>query len=262
MDELNVTTPSPGVVRVTIDRSERKNALTGEMIDGLLEIVENFAGTAESRVLILTGSGSTFCAGLDVSHRRNAGVTPPMELKDHLAGHIQRLILTLHGVDKPTIAVMNGPATGGGLDLALVCDFRIAAMSARFAETYVRMGLVPAVGGCFLLPEMIGRSHALEMLLTGDFISAERALALGLVNRLVDDDVLQEEGLAFAQKLAAGPPLAIRMIKRAVLQSASGNLKDHLEVMGSNAAMIQTTSDAAEGVAAFFEKRPAVFQGR
>jgi enoyl-CoA hydratase/carnithine racemase len=262
MDELRVDTPSPGVVRITIDRPERRNALSPEMIDDLIEVIDGFAAQSEARVLVVTGSGTIFCSGVDVSHRRDGGVTPAMELKDNLARHIQRLILTLHQIDKPTIAAINGAAAGGGLDLALVCDFRIASSSARFAESYVRLGRVPALGGCFLLPQLVGRSNALEMLLTGEFIGAERALSWGLVNRVVSDAELSEHAVDFARQLAGGPPLALQMIKRAVRRSDVGTLEDHLDFMGSNAATIQTSRDAAEGIAAFFEKRPPVFEGR
>jgi enoyl-CoA hydratase/carnithine racemase len=262
MNDLHIDSPADGVRRVTLDRPERKNALSAEMIDGLIEAVTRFRTNDGDRVLLLAATGKVFCAGVDVSHRRDGEVDPPVEVMDRLAGHIQRLILTLYEAEKPTIAAVGGAATGGGVDLSLACDFRVAAESARFAETYVRMGLVPAVGGCYLLPKLLGTSAALELLLTGDFISADRALELGLVSRVVADEVLEEEALALASRLAAGPPIAIRMIKQAVAQSATVSLADHLATMGAKSALIGTTEDAREGVAAFFEKRPATFRGR
>ena len=146
--------------------------------------------------------------------------------------------------------------------MALMCDIRLAAQSARFSEGYVRVGLVPGDGGCYFLPRLVGTARAMELLLTGDFIDATEAERIGIVNHTYDDDRLREESLALARRLAAGPPVATAMIKRAVYQSAKCDLRTALDLISSHMAVVQSTRDSREAYEAFVEKRPAVFEGR
>jgi enoyl-CoA hydratase/carnithine racemase len=151
---------------------------------------------------------------------------------------------------------------GAGMDMALMCDIRLAARSARFSEGYVRVGLVPGDGGCYYLPRLVGPARALELLLTGDFVDAAEAERIGIVNHIYDDELLLEEAMALAQRLASGPPVAIAMIKRAVYQSANCDLRTALDLISSHMAVVQSTGDSQEAYRAFVEKRTPIFQGR
>ena len=148
------------------------------------------------------------------------------------------------------------------MDMALMCDMRFAARSARFSEGYIRVGLVPGDGGCYYLPRLVGTAKALELLLSGDFIDGGEAERLGVVNRVYDDDRLMDETYAFAERLAAGPPIATRMIKRAVYQSAQSDLRTALDLISSHMAVVTSTEDSKEAFQSFREKRQPRFQGR
>lgn len=160
------------------------------------------------------------------------------------------------------IAAVNGAAAGAGMDMTLMCDLRFAARSARFSEAYIRVGLIPGNGGCFFLPRIVGPARALEMLWTGDFIGAEEAHRIGLVNRIYEDDKLMDETLAFAARLAAGPPLQQRLIKKLMYQSLRTDLRTSLELVSSHMAVVQATSDYREAIQAYKDKRSPKFEGR
>jgi enoyl-CoA hydratase/carnithine racemase len=168
----------------------------------------------------------------------------------------------LEDLDKPVLAAVNGVAVGAGMDMALMCDIRFAARSARFSEGYVRVGLVPGDGGCYYLPRLVGTAKALELLWTGDFVDAEEALRLGLVSQVHPDEELLSATYAFARRLAEGPPVAIRLIKRAVHQSARTDLRTALDLISSHQAVVQSTHDSKEAYAAFRQKRKPLFEGR
>ena len=169
--------------------------------------------------------------------------------------------LALENIDKPVVAAINGVAVGAGLDMALMCDIRFAARSARMAESYITVGLVPGDGGCFLLPRLIGLPRALELLLTGEMVDAERAEHLGMVNHVCDDAELLDRAFAFAMKIAGSPPIAVRMIKRATYQSLRTDFRTSLDLISSHLAVNRTTNDSTEAYRAFREKRPPLFQG-
>ena len=150
---------------------------------------------------------------------------------------VHRIVLTLEDLDKPVIAAINGAAMGAGMDMAIMCDIRICSDNARFAESYINMGVVPGDGGAYFLPRLVGISKALELLLTGDVISSEEALNLGVVNRVVPNDHLMGEAFKLATKIAKKPPLAVRMIKRAVYEAQTGTLRSHLDHISSQLAL-------------------------
>jgi enoyl-CoA hydratase/carnithine racemase len=236
------------------------NAFTLEMIDEWYEVVARLADDDEVRVFVLTGAGKAFCAGGDLdtlSEKHTA-----LSRKRHIFNRIQRIARAMDDLDKPTIAAVNGAAAGAGMDMALMCDMRIAARSARFGEAYINVGLVPGDGGCFYLPRLVGPAKALELLLSGDFIDAEEAERVGVVNRVVDDEALMDETLAFAAKLASKSPVASRMTKRAVYQSLRTDLRTSLDLISSHFGVVAVAEDAAEAMAAFREKRPPVFKDR
>jgi enoyl-CoA hydratase/carnithine racemase len=260
MADLDYTV-AEGIGTILLNRPHRKNAFTLEMIDEWAGILASARTDPDVRVIVLTGAGDAFCSGVDLSSM--TGERPgPLERKEHLTDHIHRIPYALEDLDKPVIAAINGVAVGAGLDMALMCDMRIIARSARLSEGYIRVGLVPGDGGCYYLPRLVGQAKALELLLTGDFIDADEAARVGIANHVVDDDDLPAATARLARKLADAPPVAVRTIKRAVYQSARADLRTALDLISSHMAVVTSTQDSAEALAAFREKRPGHYVGR
>lgn len=261
------------IATITLNRPEKLNAFSVNMIKGWVEALKDAQDDDSVRVILVTGAGKAFCAGGDVQAMKRgegffseedfppAGANNAYHKKKSLWELIHRVPLTLENIDKPVICAVNGDAVGAGCDMALMCDLRIAADSARFSEGYVKLGLVPGDGGAFLLPRLVGLPRALELLWTGDMISARDAWQMGLVNRVVPGENLLEETYRLANKIAQGPPLAIRMIKRAVYQGLKSDLKTSLDLISSHMAIITETLDHREGVNALLEKRKPDFKG-
>lgn len=254
-------TVKDGIGMILLNRPHRKNAFTPEMIAQWAGILRQARTDPDVRVIVLTGAGDAFCSGVDLSSQ--AGERPtPLQRKQHLMDEIHQVPLALEDLDKPVIAAINGVAVGAGMGMALMCDMRIIARSARLSEGYIRVGLVPGDGDCYYLPRLVGPAKALELLLTGDFIDAEEAARLGIANHVVDDDELEATVHALARKLAAAPPVAVRTIKRAVYQSARSDLRTSLDLISSHMAVVTSTADSAEALAAFQHKRPGEYTGR
>ena len=254
-------TVADGIGTILLNRPHRKNAFTMDMIDVWAEALRDARTDPDVRVVVLTGAGDAFCSGVDLD--AFAAATPnPYSVKSVLTDRIHRVAYALEDLDKPVIAAINGVAVGAGMDMALMCDMRIMARSARLSEGYVRVGLVPGDGGCYYLPRLVGTAKALELLLTGDFIDAEEAGRLGIANHVVDDADLADAVTTLARKIADGPPVAIRTIKRAVYQSARSDLRTALDLISSHMAVVTSTEDSAEALAAFRQKRPGRFVGR
>jgi 2-(1,2-epoxy-1,2-dihydrophenyl)acetyl-CoA isomerase len=254
-----------GIATALLNRPEKKNALSEDMLRGLERALRQSQEDPAVRVFILTGAGDAFCSGGDLGRRAKEGegtAPTPLQRKSRLQQVTHRVALAAEEFDKPLIAAVNGPAAGAGMDLALMCDLRFAARSARFAEAYIRVGLIPGNGGCYFLPRVVGTASALEMLWTGDFIGADEAFRIGLVNRVFDDDQLTAGTLAFAARLADGPPLQQRLIKRLVYQSLRTDLRTSLELVSSHMAVVQSTDDYREAMQAYKDKRKAKFEGR
>lgn len=186
----------------------------------------------------------------------------PRVTKERLWNHIQQIPRILAEIDTPVIAAVNGVAAGAGMDLASMCDMRIAAESARFAESYVKIGLVPGAGGAYFLPRIVGQAKAMELLLTGEFIDAQEAYRVGYVNYVYPDEQLVDKTYEFAERIASNAPLSIRLIKRAMLQGLNIDLRTHLDQISSHMTVVRSSEDHAEAVVAFKEKRPAKFKGR
>jgi enoyl-CoA hydratase/carnithine racemase len=254
-------TVADGIGTILLNRPHRRNAFTLDMIDTWAEALRGARTDPDVRVVVLTGAGDAFCSGVDLDRRQDATPATPLERKENLSERIHRIPFALEDLDKPVIAAINGVAVGAGMDMALMCDMRIMARSARVSEGYVRVGLVPGDGGCYYLPRLVGTAKALELLLTGDFIDAEEAGRLGIANHVVDDADLAGAVNTLARKIADGPPVAIRTIKRAVYQSARSDLRTALDLISSHMAVVTSTEDSAEALAAFREKRPASFVG-
>jgi enoyl-CoA hydratase/carnithine racemase len=260
MADIELTVDA-GVATILLNRPARKNAFTIRMIDEWASILVSLRTDSAVKAIVLTGAGDGFCSGIEFSELDDTTMDAPA-WKHILTEKIHRVAFAMEDLDKPVIAAVNGAAVGAGMDMALMCDMRFAARSARFSEGYVRVGLVPGDGGCFWLPRLVGPAKALELLLSGDFVDAPEAERLGIVNRVCDDERLQDETLAFARKLASGPPIAVRMIKRAVYQSMRSDMRTALDLISSHMGVVTQTHDSREAFAAFREKRPPVFEGR
>lgn len=250
-----------GVATITLNRPERRNAFNSEMIDLWVDALQDARTNDAVNVIVLTGAGQAFCSGGDVEGMAYDAQATGLQHKQWLE-QIHRVPLTLETIDKPVIAAMNGPAVGAGLDMAFMCDLRFAAQGARFAEGYVKVGLISGDGGTYFLPRLVGVAKALELLWTGDFIDAEEAYRIGLVNRVVPGDRLMAEVNELAERLASGPTIALRTIKRAVYQGLRMDLRTHLDLISSHMGFIRQTEDQREGARAFLEKRAPRFQGR
>jgi enoyl-CoA hydratase/carnithine racemase len=250
-----------GIGTILLNRPHRKNGFTPEMADQWARILVDARTDPDVRVVVLTGAGDAFCSGVDLERRYDDAAATPQRRKELLSERIHRIPLALEDLDKPVIAGINGVAVGAGMDMALMCDMRIMARSARLSEGYIRLGLVPGDGGCYYLPRLVGTAKALELLLTGDFIDAAEAERIGIVNRVVDDADLPAAVNLMARKLADGPPVAIRMIKRAVYQSMRTDLRTSLDLISSHSGVIGSMDDSAEAMAAFREKRRAHYMG-
>jgi enoyl-CoA hydratase/carnithine racemase len=254
------------VATITLNKPDRRNPISEpDMVDALVTGLESANANAAVRCVVLTGAGSAFSSGGDVGAMRDAATARAAEpaLTPRYYKHgIQRIPLAFERLDVPVIAAVNGPAIGAGLDLACMCDMRIAAESARFAESFVRVGIIPGDGGAWLLPRIVGYSRACEMAFTGEMIGAEEALSIGLVGRVVPDAALTEASRALAARIAANPPHAVRMTKRLLMEGRHVRLDTLLEMAAAMQSLVHATADHREAVAAFLEKRPPVFTGR
>jgi enoyl-CoA hydratase/carnithine racemase len=254
-----------GIVTLTLNRPDMRNPLTdGDMLDGILATLERLEADPAVRVAILTGAGKAFSTGGNMHAMRTGGGLKdalPARTRGNYKRGIQRLPLAFAALEVPVIAAVNGPAIGAGCDLTCMCDLRIAGESARFAESFVKIGLVSGDGGAWLLPRVIGWSKAAEMALTGDMIDAAEALACGLVSRVVPDGELLDAARMLARRIAANPPHAVRMTKRLLWEGRSASLASVLEMAAPMQALAHATGDHSEAVEAFLEKREAVFKG-
>lgn len=256
-----------GIVTLTLNRPELRNPISDiEMIEALLAALERLESDGTARVAILTGAGKGFSSGGNIREMKpgssslNAGV-PVLTRRNYKRG-IQRLPLAFAALEVPVIAAVNGPAIGAGCDLTCMCDLRIASESAKFAESFVKLGLIAGDGGAWLLPRVIGWSKAAEMALTGDLIDAREALACGLVSQVVPDAELMEAARKLARRIAANPPHAVRMTKRLLWEGRRNDLGPLLEMAAGMQAAAHATDDHVEAVDAFLEKRDPFFRGK
>ena len=259
--------PAPGVARITLNRPAQMNAYSFGMTQGLLSAIAAFAADDDLKVLILTGAGNrAFCTGGDLSgsepeHSRKVA-TQPMGHGREMRDGMQAVVSALQKLDKPSLAMIRGYAVAGGLALALACDFRFAAASAKLGDTSNKVGLLPDEGGAWLFPRAMGLDRALKMSLLSEIYPADEAMRLGLVTEVVEDATLEERCLAFCSQLAAKAPLAVRLTKMMMGRADQISLEASF-VDAQMAVMITNPSqDVREGVKAFFEKRPPRFEGR
>ena len=246
-----------GVLVLTLNRPEKLNAITGELLDALYAALKEGEEDREVRALLLTGAGRALSAGQDLTE---FGDRKP-DYEAHLRRY-NRVVEALSGLEKPLVVAVNGVAAGAGMSLSLWGDLRLAAVGASFTTAFVRIGLVPDSGLSFLLPRLVGLAKAQELLLLSPRLSAEEALALGLVHRVVPAEKLMEEALSLAKELAQGPTRAYALTKKLLLETYRLSLTEALALEAVLQGQAGQTQDHEEGVRAFREKRPPRFQGR
>lgn len=252
------------VATITFNRPDRMNTITPTMLNGFSELLLQADADREVRVIVITGAGRAWCAGLDIGAaisgegiggEGNSSGNGEFELRTAPP-------VVLHKIDTPTIAAMNGGAAGYGLDLALGCDIRLASEKAKLSAAYTARGLVPESGGTWLLPRIVGWSKAAELLFTARTIDAATALDLGLVSEVVEPDALMDRAMAVAAEVSANAPLALRAAKRMMRHAMTENLEDHVQRQYLALLPLFGTKDFREGLASYMEKRPANFEGQ
>ncbi len=247
------------ITKVTMNRPHRLNTISPEMVGDLSKVFEKLEDDKETRCVIFTGAGDrAFSAGADVT--AFTGITPSTAVDASLRGH--NVTSQIERLSKPVIAAINGYAFGGGLELALACDFRIASENAELGQTEINLGLIPGWGGTQRLGRLVGFGRAKEMIMTGERLKAEEALRIGLVNKVVSPDKLSEEAGSMAKKLAEGPPIALKLAKYMLNFGTQAPLDVALKMESEAFGIILSTKDVMEGVSAFVSKRKPEFKGK
>lgn len=250
---------SEKIALITLNRPKALNAMSGELVKSLTSCLDQASNDDEVRVIVLTGNGKGFCAGGDLGYLKQ--LTNVIEARAFIT-EVGALVTKIQSITKPVIAMVNGVAAGAGFNLAIACDIVFAADTARFAQSFVKVGLVPDCGGMYLLPKIVGVHKAKELMFTADLIGAEQAEKLGIINHIVSADKLREETMAFAQKLLASAPIALGMVKQTLNGMEDMTLANWLSHEADMQTLCMQTADHQEGIAAFMEKRAPKFQNK
>jgi len=261
MEERVLVEVEDAIGTLTLNRPERLNAFIGTMRDAIGDGLAELGSRSDVRVVIVTGRGRAFCAGADVRYLNDLLERGAMAEARLLVEAGRRVVRTIVDMPKPVIAALNGPAAGGGANLALACDLRIASERATIGQTFNRIGLAPDWGGSYHLPRLVGPARAAELFFFADMIDARRAERIGMINRVVPHESLLAEARAWAERLAAKPALSLELTKRALRLSRDAALEEMLEFEVEAQMRCFESEDAREGVRAFVEKRPASFGG-
>ncbi len=257
-----IETVTDRVATLTLNRPDRLNALSSSIIDGLLEALPRLGADPKIAVVVLTGAGRGFCAGGDVKSMAEGSSQLGVEdAVQRLRGRMEVSRL-LHEIPKPTIAMVNGPAAGAGFSMALACDLRIAAQSARFVTAFATVGFSGDFGGSYFLSKLVGTAKARELYYTGEPLDSAQALALGIVNRVVPDSELADATMTLATRLARGPSIALGLMKQNFNAAETGTLSELLDLEALHQIKTGRTEDHLEAARAFVEKRPPSFRGR
>jgi enoyl-CoA hydratase/carnithine racemase len=258
MSDMLLCTVQNRVATVTLNRADTRNPISDlPMVDALVAQLQKLDADPDIGAIVLTGAGKAFSTGGNIKEMADgSGLSDPepVRTRANYRNGIQRIPLAFEAMEVPVIAAVNGPAIGAGCDLACMCDIRIAGESAKFAESFVKLGIVPGDGGAWLLQRVIGFSKACELAFTGDLVDAKQALALGLVSEVVPDAELLAYSVALATRIAAHPPYAVRMTKRLLRQSRMIDLAASLEMAAPMQAIAHTTAEHREAVAAFLAR--------
>ena len=259
-----ISTVESGVLTLTLNRPQRLNAMSQPLIAALKEQIDRARADAGIRCVLLTGTGRGFCAGADLAGTGvgSLGSDGKPDLGEVMERLYNPLIRALREVPKPVIGAINGVAAGGGANLALACDILIAARSARFDQAFVRISLMPDLGGTYFLPHTVGDARARALAMLGTSVPAEEALRMGMVWQVIEDTALMDEATKLARRMAAGPTLSYAAIKQAMNQAATSTLDQQLAFEAKTQKALNATADFKEGVAAFLAKRPANFRGQ
>jgi 2-(1,2-epoxy-1,2-dihydrophenyl)acetyl-CoA isomerase len=249
-----------GVLTLTLNRPERLNALNAALTQALSAGIGRAAADADCRAVLITGAGRGFCAGADLADRAVAPGGARPDLGEALEKGVNPLIRAIRNLPKPVVCAVNGPAAGAGANIALSCDIVLAAKSAQFLQAFARIGLIPDVGGTFILPRLVGEARARALMMLANPISAEEAAAWGMIYRAVDDQELMGEAHTLAERLAAGPTHALGLMKRALAASPGSSLDAQLDLERDLQREAGARDEYVEGVRAFLEKRPADFR--
>jgi 2-(1,2-epoxy-1,2-dihydrophenyl)acetyl-CoA isomerase len=257
-------TVKDGVAVLTLNRPDRLNAMSRPMLDAMLEALPRLADDPAVGVVVLTGAGRGFCAGGDVKAMAEGNELGGQTMEEKAQALRARMEVSrwLHEMPKPTIAMLRGPAAGAGLSLAMACDMRVASDTARLGTAFARVGYSGDFGGSYYLTQLVGTAKARELYFTADLLDAQQALGLGLVNRVVPDARLEEETMALASRLARGPRVAFRYMKRNMNAAESASLKEMLDLEAWHHTRTGMTEDHREAARAFVEKREPQFKGR
>lgn len=258
MSEFIKTETLGGVLKITLNRPDKFNSLNAEMMKQLQAALDTAASDKTIRAVYLTGEGKAFCAGQDLSDL-NMGATDSIE--NAVRKQYNPIVLKLRALEKPVVCAVNGVAAGAGASLALACDIVIAATSVAFVQAFSKIGLVPDCGGTYFLPRLVGFGRATALMMLGEKISATDAEKMGMIYKVVEDDMLHDTAMATAKTLADMPTIGLGLTKRLLNSSMDNSLGQQLESEAVTQAQAALTSDFKEGVAAFIGKRKAVFKG-
>ncbi len=253
------STVSDGVGRIVLNRPEAMNAFSDDMREGLLAALSDFGAREDVRCVVITGAGKAFCAGGDIASMavlQGDGDTSVIESRIATSG---KVLARMRSMPQPIIAAINGAAAGAGMNLALACDMRLASDTAIFAESFVKIGLVPDWGGFGLLPQVVGTAKAMELMMLGDRIDAQEAFRLGIINKVIPAEQFEDQVQSLANRLASSPSQALAAIKAGVYLGVGGTADDVLAYENKTQTELFLSADAREGMRAFLEKRRPKF---
>ena len=254
------------IATLTLNQPDLRNSISEiEVVEEFIDALEQAATYKDLRCLIITGAGSAFSSGGNIKHMLNKDgmfAGEANDIRENYGKVIQRIPLALHKIDIPTIAAVNGPAVGAGCDLAMYCDMRIASTKAKFAESFIKVGIIPGDGGAWILPKIAGYGRAAEMAFTGEAISAQQANEWGMLNKLVEPEELMNEAYALANRIAKNPPQALRATKQLMRAATNMPLDTLLQMSAGIQANLHQTEDHIEAVTALIEKREPVYKGK